>query len=223
MKLNIVQGDITTFQPPLGVGTRSAIVNAANITLLGGGGVDGAIHRAAGPGLKARCEKLSLLDSPGGVTRCPTGSARMTNCPTPQEGSRLHVDYIIHAVGPMFPPTAANRARAPFYPGETSCKTANEARSLLRLALLSAFKLALAADITHLALPAISCGVFGCPIPTFAKALFEIMTDLQTRYGHEGVIPTTTLYLFDQSDPQGGVFTDTWTVLQEGEGGSHER
>jgi O-acetyl-ADP-ribose deacetylase len=130
MSIEVLCADITTLE---GV---DAIVNAANSTLLGGGGVDGAIHRAAGPGLLEECRRIPQV-RPG--VRCPAGEARVTG------GHGLGARLIIHTVGPVW-----------------SGGDAGE-EEVLGGCYRSCFELAASHGVEGIAFPAISTGVFGFP------------------------------------------------------------
>lgn len=127
--IETVVGDITRMR-------IDAIANAANETLLGGGGVDGAIHRAAGPQLLAACTALPQK-RPG--VRCDTGEARIT------PGFNLPARYVIHTVGPIWQGGHANE------------------EELLASCYRSVTALAAEHKAAELAFPAISCGVYGFP------------------------------------------------------------
>ena len=129
MPIEILQADIVSLHV-------DAIVNAANRALAGGGGVDGAIHRAAGPALSAACKAIPMLQP---FVRCPTGEARIT------PGFDLPARWIIHAVGPVW---SGGREGEP---------------ELLASCYRNALRLAAEHGIALIAFPAISCGVFGYP------------------------------------------------------------
>ena len=130
MEIKIVKGDITTL-------AVDAIVNAANQVMLGGGGVDGAIHRAAGRELYEACRKVPEV-RPG--VRCPTGEARIT------PGFKLPAKFVIHTVGPVYRDGQH---------GEPE-KLAACYRNSLALAVENGCK--------SIAFPCISTGVYGYPI-----------------------------------------------------------
>ncbi|CAG37115.1 O-acetyl-ADP-ribose deacetylase [Desulfotalea psychrophila] len=117
------------------------IVNAANPRLLGGGGVDGAIHQAAGPTLLDACMKIAEKDG----VRCPTGEARITGA------GRLAAKYVIHTVGPVFKREGAAAA------------------ALLESAYTNSLALALEHGCRSIAFPAISCGIYGYPLEEAAQ------------------------------------------------------
>ncbi|MGD8844865.1 MAG: O-acetyl-ADP-ribose deacetylase [Desulfobacteraceae bacterium] len=155
-KIEIRQGDITKL-------SVDAIVNAANNSLLGGGGVDGAIHRAAGPELLAQCRTI------GG---CPTGEARIT------KGYRLPARFVIHTVGPIYSGTPQDPR-------------------LLESCYRNSLGLALDHNIRTIALPAISCGVYGYPI--HEAATIALSTAVHFLEEHPAMIQIIFV-LFSDSD-----------------------
>lgn len=135
MLMRVVQADITRLDV-------DAIVNAANSSLLGGGGVDGAIHLAAGPALLQACRDLPE-SSPD--VRCCTGEARIT------PGFKLKARYVIHTVGPIW------------YGGHQGEPLLLESCYRQALRLLREYRL------RTIAFPAISCGVYGYPLTAAAR------------------------------------------------------
>ena len=139
MRIEVVEADITAL-------VVDAIVNAANESLLGGGGVDGAIHRAAGMGLLDECRALPQLRR--GV-RCPTGEARITG------GHLLSARHVILAVGPVWEGGGDGEA------------------ALLAGCYRASLQLAATHGLASIAFPAISCGVFGYPHAEAAKIAIQ--------------------------------------------------
>jgi O-acetyl-ADP-ribose deacetylase (regulator of RNase III) len=133
--IEIIQGDITRL-------AVDGIVNAANESLLGGGGVDGAIHRAAGPKLLEDCRALPEI-TPN--VRCPTGEAKITR------GHDLPAKFVIHTAGPVW--------RGGKH---------DEDETLARC-YRNCFRLAAAYNLSSLSLPAISTGAYGFPLERAAR------------------------------------------------------
>ena len=141
-RVGILRGDLTQ-------DTADAIVNAANHTMLGGGGVDGAIHRAAGPALLEACRAVPEI-GPG--VRFPTGEARIT------PGFELRARYVIHTVGPVY-------------------SGAGRDAELLASAFRSSIELAMDHSLRSIAFPAISCGVYGYPMQDAAMISIQVVRE----------------------------------------------
>lgn len=139
--IEIIEGDITD-------ANVDAIVNAANPMMLGGGGVDGAIHKAAGSKLLEECRKVKAVKK----IRCPVGEARITSA------GNLPSKYVIHTVGPKY-----HREENP--------------RKLLAAAYTNSLALALEYGCESIAFPAISCGSYGYPVREAADVAIQVCKD----------------------------------------------
>jgi len=144
-RLSLVQGDITQQD-------TDAIVNAANPSLMGGGGVDGAIHRAGGPAILEECKQIVARQG-----RLPTGKAVITT------GGNLKARYVIHTVGPVWHGGKRNEAE------------------LLASAYRESLKLATERGLTSISFPSISTGAYGYPVAEAARvALNTVVSFLRT-------------------------------------------
>jgi len=138
-KLRIIQGDITNQD-------TDAIVNAANSSLMGGGGVDGAIHRAGGPAILEECKQIVARQG-----RLPTGKAVMT------AGGNLKARYVIHTVGPIW-------------------RGGDEGEpELLASAYQESLKLAMENQLSSISFPSISTGAYGYPVDRASKVAMGVV------------------------------------------------
>jgi O-acetyl-ADP-ribose deacetylase (regulator of RNase III) len=141
--VRLVRGDITEME-------TDAIVNAANSRLMGGGGVDGAIHRRGGPRILEECKRIRVTEWPQGL---PTGKAVITGA------GKLKAKHVIHTVGPIW--RGGNR-------GEPE---------LLAQAYQNSLKLALEKDLNSVAFPSISTGAYGYPIEEACRVALEAVKE----------------------------------------------
>jgi O-acetyl-ADP-ribose deacetylase (regulator of RNase III) len=136
-RVALIQGDITRQ-------ATEAIVNAANSGLMGGGGVDGAIHRAGGPAIKDECKRIISR-----IVRLDTGKAVITT------GGNLKAKYVIHTVGPVW--HGGNRGEA----------------ELLASAYQESLKLAAEHKLKSISFPSISTGIYGYPVAAAARVALD--------------------------------------------------
>jgi O-acetyl-ADP-ribose deacetylase (regulator of RNase III) len=161
--LELIRGDITDQK-------SDAIVNAANSTLLGGGGVDGAIHSKGGPKILEECKRIREKEWPDGL---PTGNAVVTS------GGKLKARYVIHTVGPIW--------RGGVY---------DEAK-LLRRAYWNSLKLAVVNGLKTVAFPSISTGAYGYPTDEASRIAVATVKDYLEK---EDKLEKVTFVLFSDRD-----------------------
>jgi O-acetyl-ADP-ribose deacetylase len=140
MRLDLAEGDITRL-------AVDAIVNAANPSLYGGGGVDGAIHRAGGPDILAECRRLRASRYGGGL---PTGAAAATTA------GRLPARWVVHTVGPVYSP-------------------AEDRSGLLRSCYQESLRVADEVGAATIAFPLISAGVYGWPFDDAVRQALAVL------------------------------------------------
>ena len=147
----ILEGGTTiAFEGPTDITKLSvdAIVNAANSTLLGGGGVDGAIHRAGGPSILAECERIVAK-----IGRLPAGKAAMTTA------GRMPSKYVVHTVGPVYNGGKRGEAKTLASAYRESVRIADEN------------------SVTTMAFPSISTGAYGYPVNEAARVAIKAVAD----------------------------------------------
>ncbi|MCW4009569.1 MAG: O-acetyl-ADP-ribose deacetylase [Candidatus Bathyarchaeota archaeon] len=162
-KIRLVKGDITEIE-------TEAIVNAANSSLMGGGGVDGAIHRKGGPKILEECRKLRQTAYPSGL---PTGQAVMTS------GGNLKASKVIHTVGPVW--RGGSRSEA----------------ELLADAYVNSLGLAVENGLRSIAFPSISTGAYGYPIKEACRVALKTVKGFLETKNHVAVV---VFVLFSESD-----------------------
>ncbi len=145
-RIRLLQGDITEQD-------TDAIVNAANSALMGGGGVDGAIHRAGGPAIMEECRRIIAR-----IGRLDAGKAVMTT------GGRLRARHVIHTVGPVWRGGGKSEA------------------DLLASAYVESLKLASEHGLKSVAFPSISTGAYGYPVAEAAKVALRAVADFLRNY-----------------------------------------
>lgn len=163
--VKVVVGDITTARV-------DAIVNAANSSLMGGGGVDGAIHRAGGPTILAECKEIRRTTFPNGL---PTGEAVVTSA------GNLPSKHVIHTVGPVYGQHGGNEA------------------DLLASCYANSLQLAIKHSLSTIAFPAISTGIYGYPLPEAAQVASKAV---KTFLSSESEIEEVRLVFFREQDAE---------------------